>query len=462
MSFNRRTQRWISLGTQDHLVHPGLPDRVPTNPPPTPEFTPIALLAMTPPNRPSRGLGVVWWEDIYQSADANNFQATANRVPLDVNGNKQILSLPEGDFLFNSWNNGTGANNGVGIGTNGAGGIKGIVGSGRNTRFGPITNATQSASPPAAGRTDFVGAQMMRISGVPNFLLSNFGYFRNSQVQPYNGGIMLDTCHGADVTWMYSRGTAPGFGNTPPGETFSLNIYKSNDVTIDYSEFDGRNAAGTRVCSTPIGWNGSGSYGTHGASINYAMRGKVYRTYTHHGLCGMGITFWKSADVYTEDFWTYSTMTGDNGNYTGVGINHEQTKGPSYHLRPRLYMHGRTTTIPAGIPGAGGTEAVTNADNGCWHFGLRSTIEDLGATFTMVDPLFDPTWTSSTGSLMYIGSDGYGSNWAVGSPDYTNGDRSALSAVPSVTYNGVKLSQLNHPTSGWNNGNPLTQMACIH
>lgn len=423
--------------------------------PPTAQWTPIYLLAQTPPPRPARGPGVVYWEDIYVSGDTP--QQTLNRVPLDGSGNKQMLGLPSDIIEFPAWTNGSGATNGMAIGTNGAGGISGLWGTDFNTVIRPKTNATR---PSSGVLSTFAGAQMLRVQGVPNFFMSTIQFRRTPQLQPYNAGFMLDTCDNAIVQWIRGRGVNPGYDNTPPGETFFGNIFGSDNVIVRDFEADGRDEAGNRVCASPLGWNGKGSYGTHGSGINFAQNAQVQRAYLHHGLTS-GLTFWYTQKITTYDVWSYSTMSGTGANAFSC-INHEQDKGPILHVRPGLFIHGPRsgTLIPAGIPGEGGNEPVTTA-GGSWHWTLRSTIEDLGASTTILEPRWDAAYTSGTGTLIYLGSAGYTFSDPSDTTTYTNGDVNMLSQTPHVEKNGIVFTERMHPLSGWQNGDPTREMARV-
>ena len=266
--------------------------------------------AAAAPGRPS-GAGYVRYEDLYRSGD------TLQRVIEKVTGNR-ILTLPNGSFSIADFRNGYYS----GIchrqrrrcGLSRPGGVRaghGDPGSG------------QHGYPPGVGG-ESCGSQIS-ISNKQWAVLSNFTLKGGPQNGRIYDGIKVASCPDARLTWLYLKGGSRGYSQSPPGETFGINVLRSDRVKIFDSEVDGRDDSGTRVASSPIGWN-------------YGRDAAVIRTYAHHGVAGM-LTFFDTTNVYTEDYHSFSTGSG-SGTKSGHGINHEQSQGLIRHIRPKLYVNG--------------------------------------------------------------------------------------------------------------------------
>ena len=146
----------------------------------------------------------------------------------------------------------------------------------------------------------------------------------------------------------YLRDASPGYGNSPPGETFGIKIYKTPNAVIRDSEIDGRDVSGNRTCASPIGWN--------------------------------NVISWSSGA----------------GGLSGSGINHEQSGGRIRHIRPRLFLNGAKSQGPVrgkyGHPAA--DDSAKTSSNGA-TFGLATGLTDAGADFEMWYPEWDNTLGSS-------------------------------------------------------------------
>lgn len=363
--------------------------------------------------RPS-GPEYVRWEDLYVTGDT--MQDTFNRVTPDAQGQSRIMTLPEGEFVFSDFTNGF--YEGFRLGKSGAEGCRGIVGSGRGTVIRPKAN---TASRDKGGK---IAGTQFTINSRPGAVLGNFAMHGTPQNGLYYGGFTLDKSHDAQVYNLYLRGASPGYTNYPPGETFGMNIYLSDRVEVRDCEIDGRDDAGTRVCSSPIGWN-------------VAKDARVLRTYAHHGRTGM-LTFYKTINVYTEDYHSYSTATG-GGNQSGAGINHEEANGVIRHIRPKLTLFGRWSS------------EVGHTDNNSGHITLQNTHEDM-TDVQIIEPIHDrgPGSTGMFCTAMYSGyTDGHG-NFQV------------ATTHPKVVKNGITLTGSNHPASGWGDKDPNLFFSVLH
>lgn len=404
-------------------------------------WTPAVLWAQAAQQQRLIGPEYVQYEDLYATGDT--LQQVVNKVTPDGNGKARILTLPEGVFTTSGNVGSVPAAASVWIGTsgNGGSGCRGIAGSGRNTIIRLTADTT-------AADANKIYGNIIRAQGVADVRFSNFQLQAEAQTdgsgnKTYGAGIMIRQCDNTEFSWLCLRGASPGFANAPPGETFGINVYMSNNVTIRDTEIDGRDLSNVRQCASPFGWNGSGSY----PNLNFAQNAKVYRTYCHHGLAGMP-TFWETQNIYTEDLWSFSTGSA-TGSLQGHGINHEQSKGPVTHMRPYMFIHNAQS---AGTPPPSPLPDDTRTTNNGFHFSLLSTADDLGATTTIVEPVWDKCYTGS-GLLIMAGYDGY---------DGGTSDTNALATPPTIIKDGVTLQVFNHPTSGWNTANPATRFAWLH
>lgn len=356
--------------------------------------------------RPS-GTGYVRYEDLYRSGDS--FQAVVNKVT----GNR-VLTLPTGTFTLSGFTNGN--HDGVRIGTGAAAGCRGIAGSGRDTIIRMKANVGTNLG------NNFAGNQMT-ISSKSGALLTNFSLRGNPQNGLLHAGILVSNCPNAEVSNLYLRGASRGTSQSPPGETFGINVLRCDGVVIKDCEVDGRDDAGTRVAAAPIGFN-------HASNV------KVYRTYVHHGVASM-LTFFRTNNIYTEDFRTFSTSSGTGGQ-SGHGINHEQSAGTIKHVRPQLFINGKYSQVD-------GRTASTGL-----HMALANTETDV-TSFTVVEPTFDHG-PSRTNMFCIQISDGY----------TVAGVRNKVKTPPRIIKNGVTLAKSDHPLAGWGDKDPARYFAIIH
>lgn len=409
-----------------------LPTRPPSatpSPSPAPSATPRAG-AWTPDQLPKGfiappvGAGYIRYTDIPGYSATDSLQANLNKLTT-----KAIVTFPEGTFEFPAFAavNAEGLRLG-GTDARGARNVLGIIGSGRGTIFKPIKmSSTKASLVPAQvpGGTATNPCVLMRFDSIPNVVVKNFSVVGTPQGHDYNG-ISFVGCHGGVAEGLYLRGASPGSANSPPGETFGLSPYKSNNFTIRDSEVDGRDPeTGARIGASPIGWNGQGPV----ATPTYATGAVVERCYVHDGKAGMP-TFWITKGITVTDLWSHRTASG-NGGLAGSGINLECSQGPIRIVRPNLVIayHQPTENSSAGNSGL--------------HISLYHAFEDV-TDVQIIEPTFD-TGFSSTGAFCLASYAGYNING--------NTNKVGKAGIwPTIIKNGVTLKPYPNGTSGWGNG----------
>ena len=401
-------------------------------------------------HRPT-GAGFVTWESLVTPAVANA-QKDSPQTPViltatfmkAMTGN-QVLTLPTGIFEAENGFSNYVNDNMIAIGSGYAEGLRGIAGSGSHS-----TPGTNGAETIVRMHGTLTGSPGQTPQG--NLIIANhvtnpyFAGFSLEGVQTrgdnvFHAGIMLNSCSGKPVIErMYLRNASPGYGNSPPGETFGINVYKTPNAVIRDTEIDGRDLAGNRTCASPIGWNNV---------VNDTSTVNVQRVYTHHGLTGM-LTFWETTNLITEDYYTYSWSWG-TGTLSGSGINHEQSGGRIRHLRPRLFVNGAKSNGPIvsayGHPA--GDDTPTTMSNGA-TFALQSGLGDAGADFEIIEPQWDNTLGTS-GIICMASHDGYALGQQV-----STAPKISLKDSQGADYLLVKID---HPNPGWNTADPKVDYA---
>lgn len=376
--------------------------------------------------RPS-GSGYVRYEDLYRPGD--NLRSVVAKVPA-----AKVLTLPSGEFLVPDFDDPKGSHEGLHFPTS----IAGLVGSGQDTVIRVARNgATRDYDPPvgtAPMNVHFAGTQF-RVSKVPGFKLGNLTVGSYEQGNRFFGGFTLVSCPDAEVFNVWFKAANRGYSNSPPGETFGLNVYKSDRVTLRDCDIDGREERGYRVSSSGFGWNGSANNDRSG----FVSNAKVLRTRVHHGSAGMP-TFWKTSGIYTEDLISYSYGTGSGGK-SGSALNHEQCVGKIEHVRPQLYVNG---------PHAGTDDKTANTG---LNFGLNSGLWDpkQGDVFIMRDYRWDPS--NGAAAITMSARNGYQLGQGV-----------TLANQDSVQLyrNGRRMAWRHHPASGWQHADPATEAIWVH
>ena len=109
----------------------------------------------------------------------------------------------------------------------------------------------------------------------------------------------------------------PGNFNSPPGETFGININGGSGARLYRVEVDGRDTKNRQVGGCGIGINNSSGI-------------EMHDSYTHHMGFSHGVSIWQSTDVST---WNHrseynGTALSAGGTYgsLGSGINHEKSR----------------------------------------------------------------------------------------------------------------------------------------
>jgi hypothetical protein len=145
--------------------------------------------------------------------------------------------------------------------------VRGILGAGSaKTIFELVPRSSTRAALVPAQSTAPTGTNqlyVMRVGGYgPNSKgveanvpvhLADFAIRGTDQGHLYNG-LMLHYADNSLLQRMKITGI-PGDNNANPGETFGIGVYRSNNVTVDGTEIDGRNAFGARDGSSLIGLN---------------------------------------------------------------------------------------------------------------------------------------------------------------------------------------------------------------
>ena len=367
----------------------------------------LASTAVAATPRPE-GSSYVRYEDLYRSGDS--LQQVIEKVT-----NNRILTLPTGTFTARDFR--TGYYSGISIGTGAAAGCRGVAGSGRGTVIQVEANTASRSLPGATA-----GSQLA-VSNKPWAVLSNFTLKGGEQNGLVYHGIKVASSPDTRLTWLYVQGGSRGYANTPPGETFGINVLRSDRVKIFDTEVDGRDDSGSRVASSPIGWN-------------YARDAAVIRTYAHHGVAGM-LTFFETTNVYTEDYHAFSTSSGP-GATNGHGINHEQSQGVIKHIRPKLFVNG----VYSRVPGATGSTGM--------HFMFANTKQDV-PDIEIIDPQFDKG-PGSTGMMAVLIADGYSA--------FPGGQQ--IKTAPVVRKDGIVLTVSHHPTRGFGDKDPARYYTWVH
>ena len=423
-------------------------------PPPTTIWQPTDLAnTITPYSRPS-GQGFVRWEDVVGATEAARQQASPNTPTLLTQAllansllNNAVLTLPKGEFRFPD---GHSLPNAVswGFGAIYGNSCKGLAGSGAGgIQNHPSKTVLRQLTTVTAGET----ATLIRLDSLQDPYFAGLSLIGNQTRDDtvYHTGVMVAKCTGRPVLeHLYLRGFSPGYASYPPGETFGLNIYRSNNTVLRDSETDGRDQAGHRTCASPWGWN---TVVNDDPNLVH-----VARCYAHHGRCSM-LTFWETTNITTQDYYSFSWASG-TGNQGGAAINHEQSGGKIRHYRPRLFQNSTRSAGPVPVPPAAyghpADDATKQNNTSACTFSMQSGLTDVGKDMEWWYPQWDNT-VGNSGILCMAGYDGYAQGNALINPPKVF----LRKADNSGDY---QLQVFNHPTSGWNNLDPKVYFAWIH
>lgn len=345
-----------------------------------------------PSPRPT-GANYVRYEDLVQPGDT--LQQTLNRCT----GGK-IVTFPTGTFYVDAFTNGY--YDGIRIGSGGATGCSGIVGSGRGTVFTIVANSTSSTIQSVGNKTTGTNPlYLMNIAGLgTQAVLQNFTLQGTPQGCYYNGIQVGQNTAGALVDGLYLLGASPGYANTPPGETFGINIWQTDNATVSNCEVDGRNANGTRLCASPCGWN----------SCNNAT---ITDSYFHHSLAST-LTFWQIVGITTKNVRVEYNGSG-SGSLSAQGINHERVTGTVRHYNPSIIINR-----------SGGNTGL--------HMSLLND-QANDSDVQVLEPTFDSNGVPDNGCFSVMISDNYGT-----------GEKQT--SLPTVVYKTVTLVGLDANSAG--------------
>ncbi|GGL87357.1 hypothetical protein [Nakamurella endophytica] len=213
-----------------------------------------------------------------------------------------------------------------------------LIGSGRDTilrvRPDTVTAAqVQRWVPPTYPLGTTNGLQVIRAArGSIPITLSNFtvdGTVQRpagSSTKTLYNGLVLANCPSPTLSNLLVRGI-PGNLNSPPGETFSINILGGSGASFYNVEVDGRDAVtGTKIAGCGVG-------------INSTSNVVMYDCNLHDMGYSHGISFWQSTDVTTynlrSEFNGVGRENGGGGGTSGTGINSEKSRN-TVHFAPRL------------------------------------------------------------------------------------------------------------------------------
>ncbi len=215
-----------------------------------------------------------------------------------INGSTSSkIQLAAGTFTFNDFQSNAWGVELKGKSLNGAGQERTFI------RMNPRTSTKAGMVPTAAFSTNQLS--LMMVTGSPT--ISNFTLAADDQGHLYNG-LRVSQTTGAKVSNV-TVVAIPGNSNSPPGETFAINDYRSSGNVYSNIVIDGGN-------------NSAAGFGVNGSS-NLTINGlrSVNNKYSS------AITFWKTNNATLNDF------VADNNHKS---INFEQNTGTFNIVRPKF------------------------------------------------------------------------------------------------------------------------------
>ncbi len=205
-----------------------------------------------------------------------------------------------------------------------------------------------------------------------------------------------------------------GDWNSPPGETFQLNLFKDINTKMYGVEVDGHNLAGAIVGGSPVGMNNSTNAEYHDCYFHDAyvsaptasFAGTWDEAKSSSGWKTFNCRFHRNANwnVFTRDGYSYGT-----GGKRMAGINHENVYGTIVHDHPNFIT----------------ANATLFWDNG--HMAFSHHLYD-NPDITIIEPTWDRLHADTSGAFV-VG--GFG-------PLY-GGEVDQQKTPPKVTKNGVQL-----------------------
>lgn len=341
----------------------------------------------------------IWADDIiaaegataYALKDGYNLRKLAWRASAiaESRGIYGVLVLGKATYYIPDFTDGY--HSGVRFGTNGTNGapavvkISGLVGQGPASIVTPLPGLVPTTEQIAMVRQDSAStlnfATAVSFDNVPERVwVANFSAVFSSIIDPadgsplhWNGIKVNNNNHGSVVERIGTRGFAPGFTSFPPGETFSLSFWRSNDAWVRDCFFDGRDLTGVRRSTSMLATNSLSNF-------------RQERNKLQYGLAGMN-TWWDTTNALSVFDESYSTSTGTTAvivggktvTRSGTGLNMEETRGKIRIFFRRNVQIGRYSTD------------TTNPDltsNGSLWAAIGSTKYDTGAD-TVV---YEPSW----------------------------------------------------------------------
>ncbi|GGL87365.1 hypothetical protein [Nakamurella endophytica] len=267
--------------------------------------TGVTTTAFTRPT----GTGIYAYENL--GVSGNNLVAAMNAAMSRARSqgiSKPTLTLPAGVFETHGF--GQSANNcGFLVPQN-----LSIVGSGPSTVLRVAENSLTSAQAS-------VPLKLMILPKGSGVLLSQFTLQGLPQRGKIYEGINVYGCSSPVLRDIKVTGV-PGNFNSPPGETFGININGGSGAKLYRVEVDGRDGSGKKVGACGIGVNNSSGVELHDC-------------YTHHMGFSHGVSLWQSTGVTT---WNHrseynGTALNAGGSYgsLGCGINHEKSTNTTHY-----------------------------------------------------------------------------------------------------------------------------------
>lgn len=210
-----------------------------------------------------------------------------------------------------------------------------IVGSGSGTIIRVVPNTVTSTQ----------ATKVIRIITVANsswVKIAQLTIQGNSQSGKLYGGMQVWNCSNSQIADVLFTGI-PGNYNSPPGETFALNISACSTMKLNRVETDGRDATGRRVQATGIGVNNSNGL-------------EMRDCYTHHSGYAHGVAMWQSSNITTwnhrAEYNGLHPKDGGSWGSVGCGLNHEKTRNTT-HYSSRLGYNSLSEIRYFAMPASG-------------------------------------------------------------------------------------------------------------
>lgn len=291
----------------------------------------------------------VRWENIAEPGD------TIQTVLDDPALTGKTLKLPAGVFEVSNFQNPS-------VAINIPAGVKGVDGEGNDTilRIKPNSSTYASTIPKqGTGQTNQLYVVRMNNgaeAGTGAQTLSDLWIQGTEQGHLYNGLMVGKAADGSTVKNLLITGI-PGDAGSPPGETFGLNWWRTNQSVTQKIEVDGyrwtgdsyaTRVKGEKVGSSPIGYNS-------------ADDAKLYDAYTHDSKTGMP-TFWQSNRAETWNLQSINNNAGINHEESFDIVHHQPVITGSANRQHISFMSqrgdGKLTVIGATVDGWTGTKVA--------------------------------------------------------------------------------------------------------